>query len=240
MELENKLNLYQIFQQLYADRPELLADLLRLENAQVEEVPQAIAQQRYVMGVIEAEDVYLVTNTLTGQTHKLYQPQNIWTIGREEDNALTLLDEHLSRYHAAIQYIATQGFFIHDLQSTNGTFLNHEPVAVPIQIREGDRLRIGSTVFSFFCCQTMQTAAPLSAEVIAYFSQSTPTLLPSLDPQTRLLSLPQRQAVQQKKTSVLGQRIAKSTPAPADETIVLTAEEQARVLDRFFGRVVED
>ncbi|MGB0560941.1 MAG: FHA domain-containing protein [Spirulinaceae cyanobacterium] len=236
MELENKLNLYQVFQQLYGDRPELLAELLRLENAQVEEVPQAIAQHRYIMGVIEAEAVYLVTNILAGQTQKIFQPQGIWTMGRGAANALTVLDEHLSRHHAAIQYITTQGFFIHDLQSTNGTFLNQEPVAAPIQIREGDRLRVGSTVFSFFCCQTSQTAPSLGEAMITYFSESTPTLLPQLGDRSEPLMVPQRERVQQQDTSILGQRSEAPVPLVLDETIALNADEQAQVLDRFFER----
>ncbi|NEO87326.1 MAG: FHA domain-containing protein [Spirulina sp. SIO3F2] len=241
MDLENKLNLYQIFQQLYTAHPELLADLLHLENAEVDELPQAIAQHRYIMGVIEDDAVYLMTNLLAGRTHKLYQPQGIWTMGRGQDNALTIIDEHLSRHHAAIQYIATQGFFIHDLQSTNGTFINQEPVTVPLQLREGDRLRVGGIVFSFFCCQSKQAAPLLSDDLVSYFSQSTPTRLPEPSDRTAPLLNPNRKRLQQRKTAILGQESAEEQP-PAQplEIITLTSEEQAKVLDRFFQRDEED
>lgn len=241
MDLENKLNLYQIFQQLYTDRPELLADLLNLENTAADDLPQGIAQQFYIMGVVEDDAVYLVTNLLDGQTQKLEQPQCIWTIGRGQDNALTIIDEHLSRHHAAIQYIATQGFFIHDLRSTNGTFLNHELVAEPIQLREGDRLRVGGTALAFFCCQRSQTTPRLSDELLTYFMESTPTRLPEPSDRTAALPNPNRERLQQRKTAILGQESEEEQP-PAQplEVITLSSEEQAKVLDRFFQRDEED
>lgn len=241
MNLENKLNLYQIFQQLYTDRPELLADLLNLENIAGADLPQGIAQQFYVMGVVEDEAVYLVTNLLTGRTQKLEQPQGIWTIGRGQDNALTIMDEHLSRHHAAIQYIATQGFFVHDLQSTNGTFLNHELVAAPIQLRDGDRFRVGGTVCAFFCCQRSQKAPRLSDALLTYFAESTPTHLPEPNAPAAVRSNLNREHLQARQTAILLQETGQEWPrTQASEAAALTAKEQGQVLDRFFQRQAEE
>ncbi len=45
------------------------------------------------------------------------------TIGREDDNAVRLNDERVSRFHAKIQSDGDQ-LILTDLDSTNGTFIN--------------------------------------------------------------------------------------------------------------------
>lgn len=69
------------------------------------------------------------------------------TIGRSADADVLVLDEKASRVHCGIRY--TDGaFYIKDLKSKNGTYVNDKPVDLH-QLRQGDRVRIGSTVFLF-------------------------------------------------------------------------------------------
>ena len=71
------------------------------------------------------------------------------TIGRDTDNSISLDDVLVSRKHAVIQKVKDE-FFIEDLGSTNGTFLNGE--AVPsgkyMKLSPKDRIRIGRTELS--------------------------------------------------------------------------------------------
>ena len=62
-------------------------------------------------------------------------------IGRGGDNEIVLSDFSVSRRHAALRREA-EGWFIHDLMSTNGVQLNQTAVK-KAPVRSGDRLKIG-------------------------------------------------------------------------------------------------
>src|SRR3954447_20089292 len=64
-------------------------------------------------------------------------------IGREA--ALSLQDEQTSRRHARV---SAQGDLavVEDLGSTNGTYVNDQPIEGPRAVRPGDTIRIGLTV----------------------------------------------------------------------------------------------
>jgi predicted component of type VI protein secretion system len=66
------------------------------------------------------------------------------SIGREEGNTVQLNDERVSRYHAKIQEDQGQ-LVLTDLESTNGTRVNGEPVPLTI-LRVGDRIALGRSV----------------------------------------------------------------------------------------------
>ena len=66
-------------------------------------------------------------------------------IGRGTDAAIRLDDDYVSTRHARIASSADQ-WFVEDLGSTNGTYLNTKRVSSPLQIKRGDRIKIGATV----------------------------------------------------------------------------------------------
>ena len=65
----------------------------------------------------------------------------VTTIGRETKNALFLDDVTVSRSHAEIRR-REDGFYIHDLGSLNGTYVNRERVE-ETKLASGDELQIG-------------------------------------------------------------------------------------------------
>lgn len=69
------------------------------------------------------------------------------TVGRVADNDLQINDGSVSSRHAEIEFEA-DAFHLHDLGSTNGTFVNGEPVTDAV-LRHGDEVRFGmvETVF---------------------------------------------------------------------------------------------
>ncbi len=71
------------------------------------------------------------------------------TIGRDQENSISLDDVLVSRKHAVIQKIKDE-FFIEDLGSTNGTFLNGEavPAGKYMRLAPQDKIRIGRTELS--------------------------------------------------------------------------------------------
>ena len=68
-------------------------------------------------------------------------------IGRQEDNAIILADPRVSAYHAVIYWRAETGaFFIEDLESKGGTYVNGIRLEAPRMLRDGDSIRLGNTV----------------------------------------------------------------------------------------------
>jgi len=66
-------------------------------------------------------------------------------IGREQGVALVVADEEVSRRHAQIEP-AADGAVVRDLGSTNGTYVNEQPIAGSHRLTPGDRVRLGLTV----------------------------------------------------------------------------------------------
>ncbi len=77
-------------------------------------------------------------------------------IGRSRECDLRLPDTDTSRRHAKIVCSAGR-FVLHDLASTNGTFVNDERVEER-ELRPGDRIRIGANTVTF--CQIGATTQP--------------------------------------------------------------------------------
>ena len=73
------------------------------------------------------------------------QPQIM--IGRDTKCDLSMMDEALSAHHARLTHHHGQ-WWLEDLHSTNGTFLNHEKLSTPAVVITGDHFKCGNTVFS--------------------------------------------------------------------------------------------
>jgi pSer/pThr/pTyr-binding forkhead associated (FHA) protein len=69
------------------------------------------------------------------------------TIGRSPEADVVILDEKASRLHCGIRLWDGE-FYIKDLKSRNGTYVNGERVDVA-KLKLGDKIRVGSIVFSF-------------------------------------------------------------------------------------------
>lgn len=69
-------------------------------------------------------------------------------LGRGPLADLELKDPAVSRRHALVSW-AEERCFVSDLQSGNGTYVNGEKVRDPVQLAEGDEVRVGSTCLEF-------------------------------------------------------------------------------------------
>ncbi len=70
------------------------------------------------------------------------------TIGRVPTNNIALPDASISSTHARISR-TPEGFFIEDLQSRNGTFVNGEKVDSKRLLTDGDLIRLGKVIMTF-------------------------------------------------------------------------------------------
>ncbi len=70
------------------------------------------------------------------------------TVGRSRSNGIPLSDNFASHMHARF-FPHGQFFFIEDLGSTNGTFVNGRRVEGQTQLRVRDEVRIGETILRY-------------------------------------------------------------------------------------------
>jgi pSer/pThr/pTyr-binding forkhead associated (FHA) protein len=77
-------------------------------------------------------------------THKISQSEVL--IGRDPNCKIHIQDETVSSQHVRLYY-HDNNWWINDLNSTNGTFLNEEMIAHPCVITENDEVRIGQVKF---------------------------------------------------------------------------------------------
>lgn len=66
-------------------------------------------------------------------------------MGRSAESDLVLEDPYASDFHMRL-VAQDDGLMLHDLGSTNGTYVNGRRVTVPTQLRRGDTIQIGKTV----------------------------------------------------------------------------------------------
>ncbi|MCD6350852.1 MAG: FHA domain-containing protein, partial [Armatimonadetes bacterium] len=67
------------------------------------------------------------------------------TLGRRSDNDIVLpADRRISRQHARV-FERDGDWYIEDMGSANGTFVNDRRVHAPVRLRPGDRVRVGRT-----------------------------------------------------------------------------------------------
>ena len=71
------------------------------------------------------------------------------SIGRSTTNQVVLADDKVSRRHAMINAQGHGEFWLVDLGSSNGTYVNGRRVAQPCRLNEGDAVEIGNHRFTF-------------------------------------------------------------------------------------------
>ena len=77
---------------------------------------------------------------MTGRTHELKVDKT--TIGRVEDNTFPIADPSVSSHHCEVLLRGTD-VVVHDLNSTNGTFINGEKVNGEAVVKPNQILRLG-------------------------------------------------------------------------------------------------
>ena len=244
MEIEQRLGLYQVFLKLYDHHRGLLDEILQLEKTS-NQIYSSVTS-RCVTGIIQGEQAYLITNLVDGKTQTLLQPQGIWTIGRDRQLAIAIPDRKLSRRHAAIQYVQNQGFYLVDLNSTNGSFVNGEPAQKRVLLKDGDRLRLGSVAFSFLLCNDTHTLEEeIPPEILAQVEASTvkPTLT-TIQQETVTTSSVDSKAPtaerQEKTLRFLQAALTKQQEPDVEPSIAqLSSAQQSEILDRFFSRQID-
>jgi hypothetical protein len=101
------------------------------------------------------------------------------TIGREAPCEIQVEGTWVSRRHARITWTGT-GYIVEDLGSTNGTYVNDEPVRAPRPLSSGDRLQLGRRVELAF---EVVVPAPVQAQPMPVGIAPTPAVSAGPPPQ---------------------------------------------------------
>jgi adenylate cyclase len=74
---------------------------------------------------------------------------NTWTIGRSEHSTVLIRDERVSRHHAMIQRVETGEYYLIDMGSRNGSYVNRNRVSTPVTLNDGDNIALGEYQLRF-------------------------------------------------------------------------------------------
>jgi NADPH-dependent 2,4-dienoyl-CoA reductase/sulfur reductase-like enzyme/pSer/pThr/pTyr-binding forkhead associated (FHA) protein len=85
------------------------------------------------------------------QVALLVQGNNV-TIGRDEGADIVIADVVVSRYHAQVSP-GPDGYYVRDLESSNGVIVNQTRIDNPYRLAHGDRITIGSSIIYFIDLQ---------------------------------------------------------------------------------------
>ena len=84
----------------------------------------------------------VLTGTSSGQLYKLQKGNTI--LGRATNAEVRLGDDGVSRHHARLR-LETDGPYIEDLESRNGTYVNGTKIDSACKLADGDKIQIGRT-----------------------------------------------------------------------------------------------
>jgi two-component system, cell cycle response regulator len=118
-------------------------DAERTIKLDLREVPLSLTTKRPVVVILQGQSI--------GETINVTKDRMI--IGRGSQADLVLRDEIASRQHAEIVRLALEGnlveYYINDLGSTNGTFLNGAKVMSQQLLQDGDKIKIGNHLLKY-------------------------------------------------------------------------------------------
>ena len=121
------------------------ADLFGGRAGRVASVPPraAAARKRGTRGARGPRHLVVTAGPLSGTRITLGEQAIL--IGRADDSTLVLTDDFASSRHARLTNRGGQ-WYVEDLGSTNGTYLDQQRVQGPLLVATGQPIRIGQTV----------------------------------------------------------------------------------------------
>lgn len=117
-----------------------------------------------------------VTTPGSRQGHVIPVAGPSFTIGRDPECQLRPASDLVSRHHCVLR-VSDHEVSVQDLGSRNGTFINGESIEWVMEIRDGDRLRVGPLEFEIGI--ELATPGPLSDDEVAALLLSTDTSDPT-------------------------------------------------------------
>lgn len=100
----------------------------------------------------------VMSGPTTGQTVFL-ESKSKWSLGRLNTADIVFHDASVSRGHCDITYEPPSKWYIEDLGSSNGTYVNGRRIQGKVELNPGDKIQLGSTIITKFVLQDEVEAA---------------------------------------------------------------------------------
>jgi pSer/pThr/pTyr-binding forkhead associated (FHA) protein len=115
------------------------------------EAPKRCTTAYYIQAVTTGRTAFLTTNLANPSQSQLTSISSTWLIGRSRNCAISISHPSISRCHAVIGH-SPEGFYIMDVGSSNGTFLNglRLPVLERQALTDGDQISLSHLQIEFF------------------------------------------------------------------------------------------
>lgn len=108
---------------------------------------QDLKQQGVILSSQKKPGIHVEAKMEGGGEARFHLWQSEVVIGRGPHCDISLPDEALSSSHARISFHHGQ-WWLEDLGSTNGTFINKDRIIVPTVVITGDQFKCGNTLFA--------------------------------------------------------------------------------------------
>jgi adenylate cyclase len=127
--------------------------------------------------------VHLIITNPQGENRVDLDEGYTWKVGRHEENDVVIPSDIVSRQHAMLQRAEDGTFYLIDMGSRNGSFVNGSRVSVPAALNDGDEISLGDITIKFHSEGTGVAAAQAQAPKLsgnttaAYFTANRTTVL---------------------------------------------------------------
>lgn len=116
------------------------------------------SDSHYIQAIEIEQGACVASNCLCASQVEIAPIATGWAIGRSPTCAIRIQHSSISRCHAILGYQPEIGFYITDLGSSNGTWLNSQRLN-PMQryvLQDCDRLRIGKFIVDFYIARQVK------------------------------------------------------------------------------------
>lgn len=106
----------------------------------------------YIQGIVSNGTAFLCTNINTEHAIDVTSRSSSWLIGQSARCTISVPHGEISPCHAAIGYQPNHGFYIADVGSKSGTWVNRRPLEAHQRrfLRDGDLIELGCLQVEFF------------------------------------------------------------------------------------------
>ncbi len=87
-------------------------------------------------------------DSLPFKIKEYYSLEDFVSLGRGNENKIVIKDPYISKNHLKI--VEDEGnYYLEDLNSANGTYLNGDKIMDVVELKNGDRIRVGQVEFLY-------------------------------------------------------------------------------------------
>jgi FHA domain len=112
----------------------------------------------YLQAVLTGQSAFLTTNLLDLDETCVTDVAPTWLIGRSRNCGITIHNPTISRCHAVVGYDPKGGFYLMDVGSSNGTFVDGQRLKISerFSLVDGDLIKFSNIQVEFFIVTTPQ------------------------------------------------------------------------------------